>query len=112
MHVHHLDNLIWVWNGSAPDHKILPYAECYPGHHVVDVLAVDIYGNDFAQRHYDGLLELADGRPIALGEVGQMPSPAVLEAQPRWALFMTWTTFLSEGNEAADVQQLYRDGRC
>lgn len=24
---------------------------------------------------------------------------------------MTWTTFLSEGNEAADVQQLYRDGR-
>ncbi|ROS71852.1 mannan endo-1,4-beta-mannosidase [Curtobacterium sp. PhB130] len=109
--VHHLDNLVWVWNGSTPNEKILPYGDCYPGHDVVDVLAVDIYANDFRQDHHDGLVALADGRPVALGEVGTMPSPAVLAEQPQWTWFMTWTDFLTTGNDRHDVRDLFADGR-
>lgn len=108
---HRLDNLIWVWNASTPNDRILPYTDCYPGHDVVDVLAVDIYGNEFEQRHYDGLVELAAGRPIALGEVGVMPSRQVLEAQPLWSWFMTWTNFLTRENDREAVRNLYNDPR-
>ncbi|MBN1811632.1 MAG: glycosyl hydrolase family 26, partial [Anaerolineae bacterium] len=36
------------------------------------------------------LLALADDKPIALGEVGSMPTPGILRSQPRWAWFMLW----------------------
>ena len=54
VHVHHLDNLLWVWNANAPAPHILPYPECYPGHEYVDVLATDMcIGGSFHQSHYD-----------------------------------------------------------
>lgn len=82
---HKLDNLLWVWNAGAPDPKWAgPYADYYPGHAFVDVLAADVYGGDFKPGHHDDLRKLAAGKPIALGEVGEMPTPSVLEAQPGW----------------------------
>jgi mannan endo-1,4-beta-mannosidase len=111
VHVHHLDNLIWVWNANAPAPHTRTYADCYPGHEYVDVLATDIYNNDYKQSHYDDLLTLAEGRPVALGEVGIIPTPAILDAQPNWAWFMVWTNFLTKENTPEAVRALYHDPR-
>ena len=114
-HEHGLDNLIWVWNANAPRNDpgddAAAYADFYPGHDVVDVLAADVYGNDYARSHHDDLLALAQGRPIALGEVGVLPTPTTLEAQPGWAWFMTWTGFLTRENRPEAVQALYAAAR-
>ncbi|BDI31209.1 hypothetical protein CCAX7_32600 [Capsulimonas corticalis] len=112
VHVHHLDNLLWVWNASTPNEKILPYADCYPGHEYVDALAVDIYANEFYQPAYVGLAELAEGRPIALGEVGNAPTPEILEAQPLWTWFMIWTNFLTKENSPEDLRALFHSARA
>ena len=109
--VHHLDNLLWVWNANAPRKDAAAYAGFYPGHDVVDILAADVYANDYAQSHHDGLLRLGENRPVALGEVGQMPTPQVLADQPHWAWFMTWNAFLTDGNEPDAVRELYSDPR-
>ena len=108
---HRLDNLVWVWNTNAPRGDAAAYAGFYPGHDVVDILAADVYGNDYRQSHHDQLVELAEGRPVALGEVGILPTPAILEAQPQWAWFMTWTDFLTRENTADAVRSLYDDAR-
>lgn len=109
--VHHLDNLVWVWNTNAPRSDAAPYAGFYPGHDVVDILAADVYANDYRQSHHDELRDLAEGRPIALGEVGVLPTPAILDNQPEWAWFMTWTTFLTRENEPEAVRRLFADPR-
>lgn len=108
---HKLDNLIWVWNPNAPRGNAGPYADYYPGHDYVDILAADVYNNDYKQSHHDDLLALADGRPIAIGECGVMPTPEILDSQPRWAWFMTWTNFLYRKNEPEAVKRLYDDPR-
>ena len=93
VHFHGLNNLIWVWNAnelnSTNKH---PYEWYYPGHDYVDVLATDVYRANFDPVNYHSLLDLGDGRPIALGEVGPFPSEALLAEQPRWAWFMGWAT--------------------
>lgn len=38
---------------------------------------------------YNSLLKLAEGKPIALGEVGHMPTVKQLKEQPKWTWFMT-----------------------
>ena len=109
--IHKLDNLIWVWNPNAPrdtpGDEAGPYADYYPGGDVVDVLATDVYHNDYRDSHHDDLLELADGRPIALGEVGHLPTPEVLARQPRWAWVMPWGGLLLRFNSDESIQTLY-----
>ena len=109
--VHRLDNLLWVWNANAPAPHLLPYPACYPGGDVVDVLATDIYRNDYQPDHYADLVALADGRPVALGEVGPVPTPALLDEQSRWAWFMVWTNFLTRENTPEAVRALYDSPR-
>jgi len=111
VHVHHLDNLLWVWNANAPAPHILPYPECYPGREFVDVLATDVYRGEFEQSHYDDLVTLAAGKPVALGEVGELPTPAVLDRQPLWAWFMVWTNHLTTANSSEAVRKIYQDPR-
>ena len=108
---HQLNNLVWVWNANAPNQAADSYAEYYPGHDYVDVLATDVYGADYKQSHHDDLLKLATGKPVALGEVGEMPTPAILNAQPHWTWFMTWTDFLEKNNALDAVRALYNDLR-
>lgn len=109
--LHGLDNLVWVFNPNARRDNAMPYEDYYPGHAVVDVLAADVYGNAYGQDSYGELLALAEGRPIALGEVGVMPTPEILAAQPMWCWFMTWTTFLTEANTPDAVRRLFSDPR-
>lgn len=110
--VHKLDNLLWVWGPNAPDGKwAKPYADFYPGHNYVDVLAADIYNADFRQAYYDDLLKLGEGRPIAMGEVGALPSPEVLKAQPRWLWFLAWAEHLVNANKPEAILATYHDAR-
>lgn len=108
---HHLDNLIWVWNANGPrdipEDEAFAYHEFYPGHQYVDILATDIYHFDYEQKDYQELLDLAEGRPIALGEVGQLPKPNILAAQPRWSWFMVWSNWLHTANSKERVQAVY-----
>jgi mannan endo-1,4-beta-mannosidase len=85
---HHLDNLIWVWNqnGPAPAGEFFRY---FPGQKYVDVLSYDNY-QSLSDRYYRELMDLAGGKPVALGEVPTPPSAEVLKAQPKWAWFMVW----------------------
>ena len=62
----------------------------YPGDDVVDILATDVYTEGFNTTNYEQLLALAGDKPIALGEVGQVPSVEILRSQPRWTWFMLW----------------------
>ena len=98
--IHHLDNLIWVWNANAP--RDIPgdtardYALYYPGNDYVDVLATDVYNRDWKQSHHDQLVELGKGKLIALGELGSLPTPEQLAGMDKFAWFMIWSGFTSE----------------
>jgi hypothetical protein len=87
---HHLNNLVWVWSMDRPSRPGMEHAKFFPGTEYVDVLALDVYGNDFAQSYYDSLVSLSQGKPLALAEVGSPPTPEILSKQPRWTYYMTW----------------------
>ena len=112
---HHLNNLIWVWNANAPrdieGDEAYPYELFFPGLDYVDVLAADVYHYDYRQSHHDDLLKLAQGKPIALGEVGKMPMPEVIEQQPDWTWFMCWGPWLERANSPDSVKALYDSPR-
>jgi mannan endo-1,4-beta-mannosidase len=90
VHFHSLNNLLWVFNANEVRGDVDPYEKYYPGDDRVDILATDVYQGGFAQRDYEQLLALAGDKPIALGEVGPLPSLEVLRRQPRWTWFMFW----------------------
>jgi len=95
VHVHHLNNLVWVWNVNSPNGKSAGAIEGYfPGAAYVDVLTMDNY-MPFRPEFYDSMVALADPlhKPIALAEVGMMPSLELLAQQPRWAYFMMWARY-------------------
>jgi len=115
VNLHQLNNLIWVWNANAPrdwkDDEAYAYELFYPGNEYVDVLAADIYKNDYKQSHHDQLVELGKGKVIALGEVGVLPTPEILSQQPKWTWFMCWARFPWTHNTREQVQNIYNDPR-
>ena len=106
VNVHHLDNLVWVWNVNAPNPGWPPEAEYYPGPQYADVVTMDIYG-EFKQDFYTSMLTLAAGKPIALAEVGGLPTPEILDQQPRWAYFMCWSEIIRTSNSLDKVLAVY-----
>jgi mannan endo-1,4-beta-mannosidase len=106
VNVHHLDNLLWVWNANAPGGSAGAIEGYYPGAQYADVITMDIY-SEFKQEYYTSILALAGGKPIALGEVGGLPSPEVLQQQPRWTYFMCWSEFIQEHNPLDLVIAVY-----
>jgi mannan endo-1,4-beta-mannosidase len=87
---HNLNNLLWVFNANEVRLGVDSYDKYYPGDDMVDILATDVYSNKFSSRDYNTLLSLAGNKPIALGEVGDLPMPKLLRRQPRWTWFMYW----------------------
>lgn len=108
---HKLNNLIWVWNTNAPrsliDDEAYAYEDYFPGSEYVDVLAADVYHNDYRQSHHDELVELGGGKVIALGEVGGVPTPEILAHQPMWTWFMIWGDFVNTHNTPQQIRDLY-----
>jgi mannan endo-1,4-beta-mannosidase len=112
---HGLNNLLWVWNANAPrdipKDEAFSYRLYYPGPQYVDVLAADVYHFDYEQRDYHELLEVAGGKLIALGEVGELPKAEILEAQPLWSWFMVWSSWLVTDNTPERVKEIYAHPR-
>jgi mannan endo-1,4-beta-mannosidase len=108
---HKLNNLIWVWNPNAPRKNAFDYHLFYPGNDFADVLAADIYANDYKQSHHDQLIELGGGKPIAIGECGQLPTPEILSTQPYWVWFMCWSNHIWRANDPSETSRLYQDNR-
>jgi mannobiose 2-epimerase len=108
---HKLNNLIWVWNTNAPrqliDDEAYAYEDYFPGIDYVDVLATDVYRSDYRQSHHDDLAKLGQGKIIALGEVGEVPTPDILARQPLWAWFMIWGNFVDTHNTPQQMRDLY-----
>jgi len=108
---HKLNNLIWVWNTNSPrdllNDEAYAYIDFFPGLDYVDVLATDIYHNDYKQSHHDDFVVLGKGKLIALGEIGEVPSPEILDKQPMWSWFMIWADWLYTHNTPQQIKDLY-----
>jgi mannan endo-1,4-beta-mannosidase len=107
---HQLKNLIWVWNVDRPEGTSLKFADCWPGPEYVDILSLDCY-QEFKPSYYDDLLKLANGKPIALGEVGGNLSLAALAAQPKWVWWMAWAGSGLRGDATNRFGAIMKDPR-
>ena len=102
--VHHLDNLLWVWNCRLK--------EGYPGDEYVDVISVDIYLEKYAptdyQEDYDKLIaETTRNKVAALAEVGYIPDIHMLEkSHTPWAYYMAWSKEFCIGEQYNSKQAL------
>jgi len=105
---HKLNHLLWVFNANEIRLTVDSYDMYYPGDDVVDILATDVYSNKFSSKDYNALLKLAGDKPIALGEVGNIPTLKLLRKQPRWTWFMYWhdPSTLQKDNKV--VREIYR----
>jgi mannan endo-1,4-beta-mannosidase len=107
----HLNNLLWVWGANGlrdiPFDEARDYKDYYPGAAYVDILGADIYHFDYEQKDYESLLQLANGKPIALTETGELPKPEILKVQPQWTWFMVWTSWLLTDNTHQRVKDIY-----
>jgi hypothetical protein len=108
--VHGLNNLIWVWSVDRPNKPEMNFPHYYPGDGTLDVLALDVYGNDFNPAYYDSLVALSRGKPVVLGEVGNPPAPEVLDRQPEWAYYVIWAGMV-RGTPKKRYDLLYSDPR-
>ncbi|XXT14527.1 glycosyl hydrolase [Sorangium sp. So ce429] len=104
-----LHNLIWVWN--VKDVKIQSIQEYYPGDKYLDVASLDIYVNGYTQENYRAMLNIARGKPIAVGECQDLPSPSVLASQPRWVWFLGWAELVVQRSSPAQLRAIYNDPR-
>lgn len=103
-----LNNIVWVWNVNSPPGVESRIADYFPGAQYADLLSEDIYGA-FQPNYYADMLALAAGKPIALGEVGALPSPEVLQRQPNWTYFMSWSELVEESNPLDRLRATYND---
>ncbi len=108
---HKLNNLIWVWDANAPrsipGDEAFAYADFYPGNAYVDILAADVYRNDYKTSNYKELVRLGEGRPVALGEVGELPSMDTLKEQPGWTWIMPWAYHSLRKNSEEAFRSFY-----
>lgn len=85
---HHINNLIWVWNGQNPLY--------YPGDEYVDILGYDIYAKEHDSSSkkdiYDYTKETTKtNKIVALSENGALFDPDIaFNDGARWAWFCTW----------------------
>jgi len=107
----HLNNLLWVWGANGPRDipadEAYSYKNFYPGHAFADILGTDVYHMDYEQKDYNELLDLAQGRLIALTECGELPSAAILDAQPKWSWFLEWSDWIVSHNSPQQVRTVY-----
>lgn len=105
-----LNNLVWAWNvQDNPNGNLAGY---YPGAGYTDVVTLDAWYKDFpSQGEYAALQNIAAGKPIALGEIGRMPSEWQLASQPNWSYFMHWSEQLESQNSHQAIKDTYYNPR-
>jgi mannan endo-1,4-beta-mannosidase len=105
-----LTNLIWVWN--LKDDDASQYSAYYPGSSYVDVVSLDPWVKNFpSATDYSTLQGIAGSKPLALAEVGTLPTVAQLTSQPKWTWFSDWSEYLTSNNSNTTIQNLYFNAR-
>lgn len=103
-----LDNILWVWNIQDFPTLATDVNTYSPGSSYFDVASLDFYNGDgLTTAKYNALLSVADGKPIAIGEIGKLPTAAQLAAQPKWTYFMGWSELVFSQNTQAQLISLY-----
>ncbi|RZK14842.1 MAG: T9SS type A sorting domain-containing protein [Hymenobacter sp.] len=103
-----LDNILWVWN--IQDFPTLPIDvnNYSPGSSYFDVASLDFYNGDgLTTAKYNAMQAVAGSKPIAIGEIGVMPTAAQVAAQPKWTYFMGWSDLVFSQNTQAQLISLY-----
>lgn len=100
-----LDNIIWVWDMQDMSRDFEAYN---PGEEYWDLFGFDIYDNGYDISWYNYILTIVGDRPIAIGECSKLPSPEVLETQPRWVFFMPWAELVKESNSVEQINEIYK----
>jgi mannan endo-1,4-beta-mannosidase len=108
--IHKLDNLVWIWSVDRPNKPEMNFSHFYPGDRYLDMLALDVYGNDFKPSFYDSLVAISRGKTVVLGEVGNPPGPEILDRQPGWAYYVTWAGMVRNTSRES-YRLLYSDPR-
>ncbi|PJI93578.1 glycosyl hydrolase [Luteimicrobium subarcticum] len=105
-----LTNLIWVWN--VQDNPAGGWSTYYPGSSYVDVVTLDAWYKAYpSASDYQQIQSIAGSKPIAIAEMGTMPTEAFLASQPKWSSFMIWSEQLQGSNTNAAIQSTYFDPR-
>lgn len=107
-----LTGLVWVWNVKDLDPGRI--ADYYPGAAYADVVSLDAWNSYWpSSAYYTTLKAVANGKPIALAEVGRVPSPAEIATQPDWAYFMAWPEYFDDKSVNPDsrVRETYASPR-
>ena len=103
---HHLNNILWAWTPDKPTEDVGDY---YPNDNSVDILGCDIYPNKmsatYPKKWYDKMLELADGKPIALTENSVLPTEKELKKQP-WVWMMSWGKMVFNNNTSQEIDKI------
>lgn len=90
-----LSNIVWAWNvqdfGDMPN-DLYRYD---PGRSYYDVVTLDIY-DQYRQDFYDAIVNFAQGKPVAIGEVQYMPTAQLLRQQPKWTWVMQWSDYIND----------------
>ncbi|HWS33771.1 MAG TPA: glycosyl hydrolase [Actinoplanes sp.] len=101
-----LDNLIWVWN--VQDNPNANWSAYYPGAGYVDVASLDVwYKGHPSAGDYQQIRAIAGSKPIAIAEMGKVPTASLLTSQPDWTWFMIWSEQLRGSNSNAEIQNAY-----
>jgi mannan endo-1,4-beta-mannosidase len=101
-----LTNLIWVWN--VQDNPAGGWSQYYPGSNYVDVVSLDAWYKGLpSSGDYQQIQSIAAGKPIAIAEMGKVPTAALLTSQPNWTWFMIWSEQLRGSNTNAEIQNAY-----
>ncbi len=99
-----LSNLIWVWDMQDMSRD---FEEYNPGNEYWDIFGFDIYDNGYDISWYNYILPIVGDKPMAIGECSRLPSPEILEAQPRWVFFMPWAELVKQGNTKEQIIEIY-----
>ena len=72
-----------------------------------DIFGFDIYDQGYDISWYNYILPIVGDKPMAIGECSRLPSPEILDAQPRWVFFMLWAELVKQGNTKEQIIEIY-----
>jgi mannan endo-1,4-beta-mannosidase len=102
-----LSNLIWVWDMQDFGTLASDVNVYNPGKDYWDMVALDVYdGSGYTFNKYKIMVDVAGGKPIAIGECDKLPTAQQLLEQPKWTFFMGWSELVFEKNSTKEISDL------
>jgi mannan endo-1,4-beta-mannosidase len=105
-----LTNIVWIWDLQDFGSLSSDVYDYFPGTDYFDIAALDIYWSDgtgITQAKYNAMLNIAGGKPIAIGECDVLPTPDQLLTMPKWGYFMGWAELTQQKNSNTAIQNTY-----